>query len=385
MRFLHTSDWHVGKNLVVSRLAEHKAVLAEILDIAVRERVDCILISGDMFHSRSPHPDDEQLVFGFFAELARRKIPAVVICGNHDHPRRLAALRGLLSPLGIHVCPEPARPDDGGIVPITARGERALIAALPHVSARYVVDSWQLLDPERDWYKDYAERVAGMIEVLARRFTAATVNILLGHMFLNGADASGSEWTVHVGLPYAVPPARLPAAAQYVAVGHLHRPQDVTGAPVPTRYAGSPLQLDFGERDQRKSVTIVDAVAGRPAQLDIIPLTSGRALRDVEGTLDELTARADEFGTDFLRVTVAVAQPVPGLADQVRGILPNALIIRPKLPVSLDASPLQDRRGVSPEQQFSDWFQRFNNSVTPSEALLNAFRQLREEATHAAD
>jgi exonuclease SbcD len=384
MRFLHTSDWHVGKKLVVSRLAEHEAVLSEIVDIAGREHVDCLLISGDMFHSRAPHPDDERLVFGFFAELAKRKIPAVAICGNHDHPRRLAALKSLLSPLGIHVCPEPARPDAGGIVPITVRGEQALIAALPHVAERYVVDSWRLLDPERDWYADYSERVAGMMEVLARSFTAATVNILLGHMFLNGADTSGSEWTVHVGLPYAVPPARLPATAQYVAVGHLHRPQDVPGAPVPARYAGSPLQLDFGEREQRKSVTIVDAAAGRPAQLDIIPLTSGRALRDIEGTLAELTVRADEFGNDYLRVTVDVEQPVPGLADQVRDILPNALIIRPRLPGLTESSPQADHRSVSPEQQFTEWFQRLN-SVTPPDALVTAFRQLREEATHAAD
>lgn len=385
MRLLHTSDWHVGKRLVVSRMSEHEAVLAEIAEIAVRERIDCLLITGDMFHSRAPHPDDERLVFGFFAELARRKIPAVVISGNHDHPRRLAALKSLLSPLGIHICPEPARPDEGGIVPVIARGEKALIAALPYVSERYVVDSWQLLDPERDWYADYAERVASMMDVLARSFTAATVNILLGHMFLNGSDSSGSEWSVHVGLPYAVPPARLPASAQYIAVGHLHRPQDIPGAPVPARYAGSPLQLDFGEREQRKSITIVDAVAGRPANLDVIPLTSGRALRDVEGTLAELATRAGEFGTDYLRVTVAVEQPVPSLADQVRSILPNALIIRSRLSSASEVLSRPDRRSLSPEQQFSEWYQRFNDNVSPSESLLTAFRQLREEAMHASD
>jgi exonuclease SbcD len=385
MRLLHTSDWHVGKKLVVSRMAEHEAVLAEIIEVAVRERIDCLLISGDMFHSRAPHPEDERLVFGFFAELALRKIPAVVICGNHDHPRRLAALKNLLSPLGIHICPEPARPDQGGIIPITARGERALIAALPHVSERYIVDSWQLLDPERDWYADYAERVAGMMDVLARSFTAATVNILLGHMFLNGSDSTGSEWTVHVSLPYAVPPARLPVSAQYVAVGHLHRPQDIPSAPVPARYAGSPLQLDFGEREQRKSITVVDVVAGRPASLDVIPLTSGRALRDVEGTMAELTARTGEFGTDYLRVTVVVEQPIPSLADQVRSILPNALIIRSRISGENEVTPRVDRRSVSPEQQFSEWYERCNDNVSPSEALLTVFRRLREEAMHAAD
>ena len=385
MRFLHTSDWHVGRKLVVSRLAEHEAVLSEIVDIAVRERVDCLLISGDMFHSRSPNPEDERLVFGFFADLAKRKIPAVAICGNHDHPRRLAAIASLLAPQGIHIRAEPAPPDEGGIVTVTAGGERALIAALPYVSERYVVDSWRLLNPARDWYADYTERVAGMAQVLARSFTPSTVNVLLGHMFLHGADSSGSEWTVHVGLPYAVPPARLPDNAQYIAVGHLHRPQDVIGSPAPARYAGSPLQLDFGERGQRKSVTIVDAAAGRPTRIEMIPLTSGRELRDVEGTLEELTARSDEFGGDYLRVTVALEQPFPGLADHVRTVLPNALIIRAKLPAEAQAAPPSDRRSVSPEDQFIDWFRRSNSGVSPPDALVSAFRQLRSEATHAAD
>lgn len=384
MRFLHTSDWHVGKKLVVSRLAEHEAVLNEIVEISVREQIDCLLISGDMFHSRAPHPDDERLVFGFFAQLAQRKIPAVVICGNHDHPRRLAALKNLLLPLGIYICPEPVRPDQGGIITIQTTREKAIIAALPHVSERYVVDSWQLLAPEQDWYADYTDRVASMIGVLARSFTASTVNILLGHMFLNGSDSSGSEWTVHVGLPYAVPPARLPASAQYVALGHLHRPQEIA-APVPARYAGSPLQLDFGEREQRKSVTVVDALPGRPATMDIIPLTSGRALRDVEGTLADLAARAGEFGSDYLRVNVLVEQPVPSLADQVRSILPNALVVRARLTGGPEAAPRFERRSISPEEQFSEWYQRANDNLLPPEPLLTAFRQLREEALHAAD
>jgi exonuclease SbcD len=385
MRFLHTSDWHVGKKLVVSRLAEHEAVLAEIVEIAVRERVDCVLISGDLFHSRSPHPDDERVVFGFFAQLALRKIPAVVICGNHDHPGRLAALKSLLSPIGIHVRSEPAPPDEGGIIQIDTRNERALIATLPYVSERYIVNSWQLLAPEKEWYASYTDRVANMMAVLAQRFTSKTVNILLGHMFLNGADTSGSEWIVHVGLPFAVPPARLPPTAQYVGVGHLHRPQDIPGSPVPARYAGSPLQLDFGEREQRKSVTIVNVTAGRPAQIETITLTSGRSLQAVEGTLADLTLRADEFGNDYLRVTVELAQPMTGLFDHVRSFLPNALQVKAKLPGEPASSGQQMHPSISPDEQFTEWFKRSNNNLVPPENLMTAFRQIREEAIRAAD
>jgi exonuclease SbcD len=204
-------------------------------------------------------------------------------------------------------------------------------------------------------------------------------------MFLNGAEASGSEWTVHVSLPYAVPPARIPATAQYCALGHLHRAQDVAGAPVPARYSGSPLQLDFGDQQQRKSVTLVEAIAGRPARVEAIPLTAGRALRDVEGTMEELMARAAEFGDDYLRVFVNLVQPVSGLADQVRDFLPNAVQVRPKLPEGIASDPaLRPEPGFTPEQQFAEWFCS-QHTVPPPHTLIDAFRQLREEACHAAN
>jgi exonuclease SbcD len=386
MRFLHTSDWHVGQKLAGleggSRQSEHEAVLSEMVDIAVRERVDCVLVAGDIFHSRSPQPEDDRIVIGFFAELMRRKIAAVAICGNHENPRRLAAWRSILTPLGIHLCPEPAPPDQGGVIRISAGKEQAVIAALPHVPERYIVDAWRLLDPEQEGFKDYAERVARMMNALATSFTGSTVNILLGHIFLNGAEASGSEWSVHVSLPYAVPPTRVPASAQYAALGHLHRAQDVMSAPVPTRYAGSPLQLDFGEEQQRKSITIIDAVAGNPAQLEVIPLVGGRSLRTVEGTMDELKTRASEFGDDFLRVYVKLGQPVTGLADQVREFLPNAVQIRPRLEspdLPESGSPIKP---MLPEEQFSEWYQGYH-AFPPPERVIQAFRKLYQEALHA--
>ena len=386
MRFLHTADWHVGRKiggLGGSRNAEHEAVLKEMVDIAVRGKVDCVLIAGDMFHNRSPQPEEDRILFGFFAELIGRKIPAVAICGNHENPRRLAAWRSILSPLGIHFCPEPLPPDQGGILRITAANEQAVIAALPHVPERYIVDAWRLLDPEQEGFKDYADRVARMMSALAASFSGATVNILLGHMFLSGADASGSEWSVHVGLPYAVPPGRIPATAQYVALGHLHRPQDVPGAPVPARYAGSPLQLDFGEQQQRKSVTLVEAVAGRPAQIELVPITAGRALRDVEGTVAELQAQASDFGDDYLRVFVNLTQPMSGLADEIRQFLPNAVQIRPRFPESVEVqAESRSPKVLSPEEQFTEWFQG-HYTVPPPESLLKLFRTVYSEAAHA--
>src|SRR2546425_219531 len=110
MRFLHTGDWHIGKMLKGrNRLDEQTAVLTEIVDIARRESVDGLLLGGDVFDSFSPGPEAERLVYAALAECCGVGIPVVVIGGNHDHPRRLAALRELLDPLKIYVRAEPCR------------------------------------------------------------------------------------------------------------------------------------------------------------------------------------------------------------------------------------------------------------------------------------
>lgn len=154
MRLLHTADWHIGKPFAVSRLAEQETVLAEILEIATANKIDCLLVSGDVFDSRAPSADAEKAVFSFFADLVRRGIAAVIIGGNHDHPKRLGALRCLLDPLRILIRPEPARPDDGGIIEVNISGEMARIAALPFVSERHIVDACAMMAPEQTWYAE---------------------------------------------------------------------------------------------------------------------------------------------------------------------------------------------------------------------------------------
>jgi len=379
MRFLHTADWHVGKMIRSRlRLEEHGQVLHEILDIAVRERVDCVLVAGDVFDSRAPSPEAERVVYSFFAELMGRGIAAIVIGGNHDHPKRLNALRGLLDPMRIFLRPEPQRPADGGVITF----HDARIAVLPFVSERKIVDAWQLFSrPEEDWYKTYTDRVAAMIERLCAGFAPNTVNILLAHVYARNAEASGSEWAIHLGEPYEVSPARFPSSAHYVALGHLHRPQEVS-APALCHYAGSPLQLDFGEAGQAKRVVIVDARPGRPAHIESVPLTSGRRLRDLRGRLEELQRQAAACGDDYLRVTLVTDAPAPGLADRVREILPYALTIHCDYPRSEPAPAPAEH--LPPRERFALYYQS-QQGAPPPEELLRMFDELYEEAQHAAD
>ncbi|MBI3682560.1 MAG: exonuclease subunit SbcD [Acidobacteria bacterium] len=282
MRLLHTADWHIGRMLRGrSRLDEQQKALDEVLEIAVREKVDCLLVAGDVFDSQAPPAEAERLVYGFFAGLAAKQIPAVVIAGNHDHPRRFEALRPLIERMRIHVRPFVKPPGEGGVIELTAGSERALIAVVPFVPEHKLLDAALMMGAQADRSAAYADRMAGMVEALSSGFTASTVNILLGHVYIAGARAAGSERAIHLAHSYALTPQRFPASASYIALGHLHRPQQIE-APSPMLYSGSLLQLDFGEQGQQKRVVLVDASPGKTARLESIALASGRDLHEVQ-------------------------------------------------------------------------------------------------------
>jgi DNA repair protein SbcD/Mre11 len=382
MRFLHTSDWHLGKMLKGrSRTDEQEAALYEILDIIRKERVDCALITGDVFDSQAPPPEAERLAFNFFSELRSLKVPAVVIGGNHDHPKRLLAIRDVLQLLDIHVRPEPIRPADGGLVEIEKGGELAKIAVLPFVTAGKIEDAAKLMGPEIERYQEYTERISAMCDLLSKSFTKNSINLLLAHLYVDGAETSKSEREIHVAKPYAVSAQRFPSTAHYIALGHLHRPQEIH-APSRALYAGSILQLDFGEREQQKRVVLIDAHPGKPATIQDCPLSSGRRLRDVSGTLDELMTQGQSFGDDLLRVTIKVDKPVPGIADFVREILPNALEIRLDYP-RMEMSPIEIA-GCDPYELFTRFYRHQRASAPPDE-LSKLFRRLYEEDLDASD
>lgn len=383
MRILHTADWHAGKGLWNrSRAAEQEKVFAEIVEIARREKVNLMLLAGDVFENFAPSPEAERLVYSALAELIGAAIPVVVVGGNHDHPKRLSALREMLAPLNIFVRAEPQKPEAGGLIEIKANRELARIAVLPWVPPHRIVEIQQLMGPEDELYTTYSAAVAAMCGRLAESFTSDAVNILVAHLFAFGAQTSGSERPIHVSQPFAIPPAQLPSSAQYVALGHLHRPQEVI---CPTRcfYSGSPLQLDFGECDQQKSIVIVDVKPGKPANVETIALHSGRQLRQLTGTLEELKACADSVGDDFLKLIVRVEVHLPGIPDQLREIFPNALDIQVKCPHEEDSLP-ELSGNKQPHEHFADYFRQEKNSEPPEE-IMDAFRLLQQEVQDAAD
>ena len=380
MRFLHTADWHVGKTLRGrSRLDEFAAALDEVVQIARESRVDAVLLAGDVFDSPAPPAEAEKLVYDFLARLLPDRIACVLIAGNHDHPRKLAALAELLEGLRIFVRADVRPPDQGGVVHVPSRdgSDEARVAVLPFVPERKIVDACQLLGPEHEWYEEYARRLEQVLARLTAGFTPRTVNLVVGHLLISGARVGTGERPLHLGEVYGVNAQQLPANAQYIALGHLHRPQELI-APSRTFYSGSLLELDFGEQEQDKRVVVVDAVPGKPASIESVPLTSGRRLRDLTGTLAELTALAGTTGDDYLRVAVKVDGPVPGIAEQVRDLLPNALDVR-LLYQRAEPAPAPVTQGLNPSQLFVEFYRRRNGAAPPVE-MEKLFHDAYDEA-----
>lgn len=383
MRLLHTSDWHLGRTLAGRpRTAEFTAVLDEVVAIARDERIDCVLLSGDVYDHKVATAEADRLLFDTLVRLHRERVGVVAIPGNHESPERWRALALLLGEIGVKAVTEVRPPDEGGAVEVASRDGRevAYVACVPFVPERFYGSTRLLFEDTERWSREYAQGMGDLLRAMSRGYRTDRVNVLMAHLHTAGARLGGGEAEITVSPECAVAPASLPAAATYIALGHIHRPQDISRAPAPARYAGSLLQLDFGEREQEKSVTLVEASPGRPAVVRPIALRAGRRLVDVEGTLDELAARAGELGDAWLRVRVRTEGRSPGIADRVRDALPNAVQVIPSYTRPADAPGAPVLSTLQPREQFVAYY-RAEHQADPSPEMLATFAEVLDLVT----
>lgn len=375
---LHTSDWHVGKAIRgASRADEHRAVLAEIADMAASHDVDVVLVAGDLFDSATPSPESEQVVYEALLALARTGATVAVIAGNHDNSRGLRAVAPLLALGNVHLVAEPQRPGDGGVLSITTGdGTPVRIAMLPFVSKRGIVRAADLMDAEAfENAQRYSDRLRLLIEALCGTFTDDAVNVLMAHTFVLGAVQGGGERPAHLVDEYAVAAASFPPSIGYGALGHLHRAQRVP-AGAALHYCGSPLQLDFGAGDHPQQVNIVTAAAGLPADVRAARLTAGRRLRTVYGSIDEL-ASLDIADDPWLRVVIR-GERQAGLADDVRRLLgPRVVDVRVDVPDAARQTARRDHRGRSPQELFGEFLRAHGIA---DERIDSLFAELLDDA-----
>jgi exonuclease SbcD len=298
----------------------------------------------------------------------------------------------VLGKLGVHVVGEPVTADEGGVIELPSRdgSETAVIAALPWVSERKVRDFEDLMKEGRH-AEQYADGVGSMMSHLAKSFRADAVNLMMAHVLMEDARTGGpesGERPLHMGEAYVIRRQSLPQEAQYIALGHVHMPQEAVLANA--YYSGSLLQCDFGEAGQEKRINIIDAAPGRKANVSHVPLKSIRQLRNIgkakEGlTLGEIGGLAEGVGDAYLKVFVKVDRPFPRLAEQVRELLPNAVDIVVERPAEQAEAATSNLEHMSPADLFREFYRRQHSESAPAPELLALFSRLYEEASSAAD
>ena len=264
-------------------------------------------------------------------------------------------------------------------------GAEVQVAVLPFLTQRYAVRAAEIVaQTPSENVRAYDEMIRQVVASLTGGFSDATVNLLMSHLTCVGGVFGGGERSAQSIFEYSVPATIFPVSAHYVALGHLHRRQSLP-AHCPVHYSGSPIAVDFGEQDNTSVVCVVEARPSVPARVTDIPITSGRRLRTVRGTLPELEAQAASFGDDYLRVWLR--EPTrAGLRDDTVAILPNVLEVR------IDpafAGPSRTERPTaaayavrSPGQLFADYCA----SEQVEDARVAAlFGELYDEATAASN
>ncbi len=384
MRIVHTSDWHAGRLWKSqNRLDELQNVLEHLGDFVERERIDLLLMSGDIFESQMPSAEAERAVSSFFKRLGRADVPSVVIAGNHDHPhasRHVGTARRVRRRAGPRAAAAPAgRRADRDIHPVRRHG---LVAALPWAPPGRIVEALTLARDETQARQQYADAMQQILAHLAEGFQRDAVNLIVAHSYIAGAKGCGSERVVTMGDDWAATAQSLPATAQYVALGHIHRPQRVDRGRVAHRVRGiaAATRLRRGGRGEELRG---DRGGARPAAtVERVPYQGGKSLGTWEGTLPELEQQAGElkrFG--FLRVKVILDTPMPDLNRRARQILPNIVVVDAVLPeTSSGPGPGPDSIGPQPPvEQFRAYYLR-EHQCQPQPATIDLFNDLYQSA-----
>jgi len=384
MRILHTADWHVGKTLKGrSRLEEQERVLREIVTVAREQEVDAVVVAGDLYDTAAPSAEAQRLVMRALLGLARDGAAVVAIAGNHDHARALEAYRPLAQAAGITLVGDVRTAEKGGVVELAARtGERARLAVLPFLSQRYAVTAADLVTGTAvDHTAEYDRQLRHILGALTSGFGADTVNLVTAHLTVRDGVFGGGERAAQSIFEYAVPASIFPVDAHYVALGHLHRRQRMPAA-CPVHYSGAPLAVDFGEQENEPVVCVVDVTPTTPAQVTDVPITSGRRLRTVRGTVAELAELAGTAGDDLLRVLVR--EPArAGLRDEVIELLPHALEVR--IDPEFAAPVTVSRPRTGPERHPSELFAEYLSERGVADQRVQAlFARLHDDVTGSA-
>ncbi len=295
MRLLHTSDWHLGQHFMgKSRQAEHQALIDWLLTQVEEQAVDAVLIAGDIFDTGTPPSYARELYSQLVVRLHEARVALLLLGGNHDSVATLGESRELLARLGATVIPATAEDAAAQVVVLPQRDGRpgCIVCAVPFIRPRDVLHSQagQSAEDKQLSLQQAIQQHYAAVDAAARAKMESLPDklpiVATGHLTTVGASASESVREIYVGALEAFPTSAFPPA-DYIALGHIHRPQKVGGLEH-IRYSGSPLPLSFDEARQPKEMLLVDVDATGLLAVTPLPVPVFQGLVAVSGNLDSL-------------------------------------------------------------------------------------------------
>jgi DNA repair protein SbcD/Mre11 len=368
MRFLHTADWHLGRYFHGASLLEDQAhVLDQFVDLARDEKVDAVVIAGDVYDRAVP-PGEAVSLLGDVLErlVVRHGIPVILIAGNHDSAERIGFAGRIFERQKLFL-----RGTLGHFDPVVLRGRVGEVAFHP---LPYVEPAFARALEGAEAVTDHASAMEHVVARIRGGFRPGQRNVLVGHAFVAGGSESESERPLSVGGSGMVPP-QVFDGFDYVALGHLHRPQQAGSVRI--RYSGSLLKYSFHEADHDKSVSLVEVGADGICQVNHHPLRPRRDVRVLTGTLEELLARgAQQASDDYLSAQLTDSGPVLEPMARLREVYPQMMEIRFARVEAPGAAPRAsaDHRRREPADLFRAFYREMAGDDI-SEAQLAAFEE----------
>lgn len=322
MRILHTSDWHLGQHFMgKTRFAEHQAFLNWLVEQVQAQAVDAVLVAGDVFDTGTPPSYARELYNDFIVQLQQTGTQLVILGGNHDSVAMLNESRSLLGCLNVQVIPGVLANPEHQVLTLTDRtgNPGAVLCAVPFIRAREVMSSesgQSASDKQHSLQTAIAQHYQQLFELAqqqGQRGSSPLPIIATGHLTTVGASTSDSVREIYIGTLDAFPASAFPPA-DYIALGHIHRPQKV-GGHQHIRYCGSPLALSFDEVGQQKEVLLVDLGSTGLTAVTALPVPIFQPMARVKGNLQQIgeamkTLAAEQAALEqslavWLEVTVA--------------------------------------------------------------------------------
>ena len=359
MKIVHLSDLHLGKRVnEFSMLEDQTYILTKIINVIAEEKPEAVIIAGDVYDKSVPSAEAVQLFDDFLVRLAKRRLSVFVISGNHDSPERIAFGGRLMNASGIYMSPVYG----GTVEPVTLRDSHGEVNfyLLPFIKPAHARRFFP--DEEISGYTD-AVRVA----VENMRLDDGARNVLITHQFVTGAQRSDSE-EVSVGGSDNVDVAAF-GNFDYVALGHIHRPQNVKPN---VRYCGTPLKYSFSEAGDEKSLTVAELGKKGNLKIKCVPLSPLREMVEIKGSYSELTLKSfyenTTYATDYMHITLTDEDDIPDAIAKLRIIYKNLMKLdydntRTRSSTEIGCASVEK----SPFELFSDFFELQNNQPMTEE------------------